>query len=131
MPFPPLLNAALNVYILPPLAPPPPVVTVDVTGDSVAGSALSLLCTATPPTPLVRPSVVSWVGVVNSDDVTVTNSSSVSESSITATFDPLRTSRGGVYMCRADYDIPEADLTSNPSTASTTVTIQSESRVGS
>ena len=111
------------------LAPPPPVVTVDVTGDFVAGSALSLLCTATHPIPLVNPPVVSWVGVVNTIDVTVTNSSSVSESSITVTFDPLRTSRGGVYMCRADYDIPEADLTSNPSTASTTVTVQSGSCV--
>ena len=103
-------------------------VTINTTGESVAGSAFSLLCTATPPTPLVRPPVVSWVGVVNTDyDVTITESgSSVSESSLTLTFDPLKTSHGRVYICQADYDIPEADLPSRLSLISRPVIVQSQ-----
>ena len=101
--------------------------TVDVTGDIVAGSALSLLCTAIPPILLVSPPVVTWVGMVSTDpDMTVTDSSSMSGSSVTVTFDPLRTSHGHVYVCQANYDIPEADLPSHLINNSATVNVQSE-----
>ncbi len=113
----------------PPPVPPPPVVTISVSGDSVAGSSLSLLCAATPPVPLVTPPTISWVGVVSpdDDDVTVTNILTVAESSTMATFDPLRTSRGGVYVCVADYNIPDADLPDLSNTTSTIVSVQSRS----
>ncbi len=112
----------------PPTVPLPPVMTISVSGDSVAGSSLSLLCTATPPTSLVTPPTISWVGVVSSDDdVTVTNILSVAESSTMATFDPLRTSRGGVYVCVADYNIPDADLPDLSNTTSIIVSVQSRS----
>ncbi len=99
---------------------------VSITGTSVAGTSLSLLCTATPPIPLVAPPTVVWMGVVNSDDVTVTNSLAESESNATVTFDSLNTSGGRVYVCVADYNVPEADLPNLNSTASITVTVQSK-----
>ena len=93
----------------------------------MAGSSFSLLCIAMSPIPLIHPPVVSWVGVASTDpDVTVVQINSVSESNATVTFDPLRTSKGGIYVCQADYDIPEASLSSNPSTQSHTFTVQSE-----
>ncbi len=120
----------MSVYMhcmTPQTAPLPPVVTISVSGDSVAGSSLSLLCTATPPIPLMTPPTISWVGVVSSDDVTVTNSLTVLESNTMVTFNPLRTSRGGVYMCVAGYNIPAADISSSVQNSdSTTVNVQSK-----
>ena len=111
----------------PSLAPPPPVVTVSVAGDDVAGSTLSLLCTATSLIPLVHPPVVLWVGVATTNShVIVKERNSFSASNVTVTFDPLRTSHGGQYICQADYDIPAANLASNLRTQMHTVTVQSE-----
>ncbi|XP_064386142.1 mucin-2-like isoform X2 [Halichondria panicea] len=103
-------------------APLPPVVMISVSGDSVAGSSLSLLCTATPPTPLVTPPTISWVGVVSpDDDVTVTNTSTVLEYNTMVTFDPLRTSHGRVYVCVAGYNIPAADISSSVQSSDSTI----------
>ena len=114
----------------PSLAPPPPVVTVGVAGDYVAGSTLSLLCTSTPPIPLVQSSKVLWVGVATTDPyLVVTESNSFSVSNATVTFDPLSTSHGGQYICQADYDVPAANLSSNPRTQLHTLTVQSECTV--
>ncbi len=96
-------------------------------GNFVAGSPLSLLCTATPPIPLVVPPTVAWMSVVESDGVTVTNNLTVSESTASVIFDSLSTSNGRVYVCVADYNIPVADLPNLNTTASTTVTVQSKS----
>ncbi len=112
-------------YTLPPTVPPPPVVTISVSGDSVAGSSLSLLCTATPPIPLVTPPTVSWVQQDLADIVTPVTSDP--SASIRLTFDPLRTSRGGVYMCMAGYNIPDTDLPDLSNTTSTIVSVQSRS----
>ena len=100
-------------------------VTISVSGDSVAGSSLSLLCTATPPIPLVTPPTVSWIQQDLADYVTPVPSDP--SASVNLTFNPLRTSRGGVYMCVADYNIPDADLSDLSNTASTIVSVQSRS----
>ncbi|XP_064386138.1 mucin-2-like isoform X3 [Halichondria panicea] len=102
--------------------PPPPVVTISVSGDSVAGSSLSLLCTATPPIPLVTPPTISWVQQDLAD--TITPVTSDPSASVNLTFDPLRTSRGGMYMCMAGYNISDADLPDLSNTASTIVSVQ-------
>ena len=100
---------------------------ITVTGTSLAGSPLSLLCSATPPVPLVTPPIVSWMNVDESDDITITTDLSVSPSTATVVFNPLRTSHGRVYVCVADYNIPAANLPNLNTTESTTVTVQSES----
>ncbi len=99
------------------------------TGTSVAGSPLSLLCTATPPIPLVTPPTISWISVDQSDGVMVTSDLTVSQSNATVTFDPLTTSHGRVYVCVADYAVSGADLPNLSTTASTTVTVQSKSEL--
>ncbi len=99
---------------------------VAVTGTYMAGSSLSLLCTVTPPIPLVTSPTVSWLSVVESDGVTVTSNLAVSQSTVTVTFDPLTTSQGRVYVCVAGYNIPEANLPNLNTTASTTVAVQSK-----
>ncbi len=98
---------------------------VTVSGDSVAGSSLSLLCTATPTIQLVTPPTVSWIQQDLAD--TITPGTSDPSASSALTFDPLRTSRGRVYVCVAGYNIPDADLPDLSSTASTTVRVQSTS----
>ncbi len=100
---------------------------ITVSGVSVAGSSLYLLCTATPPIKLVTLPIVSWVDVVEADDVTVANSLTVSNSSATVTFTPLRTSHGRVYVCVTGYNIPDADLPDLTNTASIIVRVQSRS----
>ena len=89
--------------------------------------SVSLLCTATPPVPLVTPPTISWMNVEESDDITITSDLTVSPSTAIVVFDPLRTSHGRVYVCVADYNIPAANLPSLNTTKSTTVTVQSES----
>ncbi len=100
-------------------------VTITVSGDSMAGSSLSLLCTATPPIPLVIPPTVSWIQQDLAD--TVTPVTFYPSASVTLTFNPLRTSRGGVYVCVAGYNIPAADLPDLSNNASTIVSVQSRS----
>ncbi len=100
-------------------------VTISVSGDSAAGSILSLLCTATPPIPLVTPPTISWLQQDLAD--TVIPVTSDPSASVRLTFNPLRTSRGGVYVCMADYNIPDADLPDLSNNASTIVNVQSRS----
>ncbi len=107
--------------------PPRAVVAITVTGTSVAGYHLSLLCTATSLVPLVIPPTISWMNVDESDDVTITSDLTVSSSIANLTFDSLRTSHGRVYVCVADYNIPAANLPNLNTTESTTVIVQSES----
>ncbi|XP_064386134.1 mucin-2-like isoform X4 [Halichondria panicea] len=103
--------------------PPPPVVMISVSGDSVAGSYLSLLCTATPPIPLVTPPTISWIQQDLAD--TVIPDTSDPSASVRLTFNPLRTSRGGVYVCVAGYNIPAANIASSvQSSDSTTINVQ-------
>ncbi len=91
--------------------PPPPVVTITESGSSVVGFPFTLNCTATSPIFLLTPPVVMWINVVESNNVTVTsNDLTVSQSTTTVMFDPLKTSHSGVYMCVASYSIPGANL---------------------
>lgn len=111
---------------------PPPDVSIEVTGssESIAGTTYSLMCRATVPTPLARPPNVTWVGLnANDADISLTsNMVSGSESRLTLTFSPLRTSHGDVYTCQAGFNTPEFILPDLNNAASTTVrvTVQSE-----
>ena len=49
-----------------------------------------------------------------------------SESRLTLTFSPLRTSHGDVYTCQAGFDIPEANLLALNASMATTVNVESE-----
>ncbi len=119
----------INIYFSSCVVPPRPQVAITVTGTSVAGSLLSLLCTATSLVPLVTPPIISWINVDESDDITITTDLTVSPSTATVVFGPLRTSHGRVYVCVADYNIPAANLPNLNTTESTTVTVQGESYI--
>ena len=68
------------------------------------------------------------MGLDTSDtDISLTpNMVSGSESTLSVTFSPLRTSHGDVYTCQAGFNIPEANLPDLNNTLTTTVTVQSE-----
>ena len=85
---------------------PAPVVSISVSGDSIAGQTYSLQCSA---------SVVDGV-VVQPDLEIVGPGGSVLASvgqnvTLTHMFSPLVTSNGGQYTCTATVNIPEASIT--------------------
>ena len=86
-------------------APPPPTLTISpsVGGTSTAGDSFSLTCTVSVVENLIQSPIVTWIGpgvgqtgvkeigLMVSDAVTI----------LTLSFNPLQTSHGGQYTCRA------------------------------
>ena len=100
---------------------PAPMVAIATTGNSVAGSMYTLTCTVTVVENLVAQPTVEWLYsnntvVMNGSDITVGSvmSSGSSMFALTLEFNPLHTSHGGQYICRATHGIPDLNIT-NPS----------------
>ena len=104
-----LLSLTIILYALS-AALPAPVVDITPTGDSVAGSMYTLTCTVTVVENLVAEPTVEWLDskqytVTSGSDITVGSvmSSGSSMSTLTLEFNPLHTSHGGQYTCRATH----------------------------
>ena len=100
-------------------------------GASTAGQAHTLTCTATVVENLVVEPTLKWLNtdtnIVGGNDITVgppitTNTNST----LTLTFNPLHTSHGGRYTCRASINISAISL-SNSSETFDDVVVQSKS----
>ena len=99
-------------------------------GSSTAEETHSLTCDVALAQDLRESPVIEWVGpegpIEDGAVEGVTLSSSSPSTTMTLTFDPLRTSHGGVYWCRASVVDPEASL-SISANSSYTVTAHSKS----
>ena len=109
--------------------PDPPSVVIHSSCPSTAGETHSLTCDVALAQDFRESPVLEWVWPEGSiEDGTVegvTLSSSSPSTTMTLTFDPLRTSHGGVYWCRASVVDPEATL-SISANSSYTLTAQSK-----
>ena len=91
----------------------------------MAGSQATLTCLATVDEYLQTVPILTWLFVSSYTDVTVgMQSTSGATSSLDLSFNPLRTSHGGVYMCQAIVNI--LGISTQSQTASETVTVQSK-----
>ena len=100
-------------------------------GASTAGQAYTLTCTATVAENLVVEPTLEWLdtdrNVVGGDDITVRSPITTgTNTTLTLAFNPLYTSHGGRYTCRARINIPVISLSNNSET-SDVVVVQSKS----
>ena len=100
-------------------------------GASTAGQAHTLTCTATVVENLVIEPTLEWLDtdrhVVGDNDITVGPPITMgTNTTLTLTFNPLHTSHGGRYTCRARINIPAISF-SNSNEADSNVTVQSKS----
>ena len=105
-------------------------------GPSTAGMEHTLTCRVTSAENLFSSPDVVWMysngteespTVIDSEDA-ITVGQAVTEGSVTTsilTFNPLRTSHGGMYTCMANISIPEASVAIT-NDASATVNVQSK-----
>ena len=99
-------------------------------GASTAGQAHTLTCTATVVENLVVEPTLEWLdtdrNIVGGNSITVGPPITTgTNTTLTLTFDPLHTSHGGRYTCRASINIPAISIV-NSSEASDVV-VQSKS----
>ena len=96
-------------------------------GPSTAGFEHTLICRVTSAENLVSSPDVVWMNGLDSGDA-ITVGQAVTEGSVTTrnlTFNPLRTSHGGMYTCMVAINIPAASV-AVMNDASTTVNVQSK-----
>ena len=92
----------------------------------MAGSLATLTCLATVDEYLQTVPTLSWLFFSSHIDLTVgMNMTSGATSSLDLSFNPLRTSHGGVYVCQATVNI--AGNSTRSQVANKTVTVQSKS----
>ena len=85
-------------------------------GTAIAGMVYNLTCTVTKVDGLINSPTASWttgtgmMPVSNGNNITVATSSDVLSAVSTLTFDPLRTSHNGAYMCVGSLDSPALQM---------------------
>ena len=90
-----------------------------------AGTQNSLTCTATVEEYLQTTPTLEWQYPGNNEDTSISNRATFGTvSNRTLTLRPLRTSHGGVYVCKATVTIE--GITPQSQTANETVYVQSE-----
>ena len=107
-------------------------VTIHGTGNTIAGEMYTLSCTATVVENLVVVPFLQWEysnrSVVNSGS-SFTLSATITSGNTTTrnlTFNPLRTSHGGEYTCRAIINISSISISGLSSSQSSEVVVQSK-----
>ena len=110
--------------------PDKPFITTSASGNSTAGEVYSLTCDVSLSQSLRQSPVIEWVGPDGNviDNATLTDVSLTSSSpstTMTLLFNPLRTSHGGTYSCRAILTDTTAS-TRIVNNSSVTVTINSK-----
>ena len=106
-------------------------VTIHGTGNTIAGEMYTLSCTATVVEDLVVVPMLQWKysnGSVVNGGSSLTLSAMVASGNATThnlTFNPLRTSHGGEYTCRAIVNISSISISGLSSSQSSEVVVQS------
>ena len=107
-------------------------VTIHGSGNTTAGEMYTLSCTATVVEDLVVVPILQWKysngSVVNSGS-SFTLSAMITSGNATTynlTFNPLRTSHGGEYTCRAIINISSISISGLSSSQSSEVVVQSK-----
>ena len=106
-------------------------VDIHSSGVSTAGQAYTLTCTATVIENLVVEPTLEWLdryrNVVGGHDISVRSSITTgTNTTLILTFNPLHTSHGGRYICRARIDISAISILNSNETDSD-VTVRSKS----
>lgn len=114
-----------------PPALPPPGITIRTEGNPIAGQQYSLICTVTVVEDLVVEPSVAWLNSnddpVSGEDITVGNTERMgTTTTLTLVFQPLHTSHGGAYTCRASISVAEISLSDLSSTSSADVNVASK-----
>ena len=111
----------------------PPVVAIGMVGLTVAGDMFTLSCRVTVVEGLVAQPDVIWVDsggnavMSGVNDVNVGNvMRSGRESTLGLEFNPLHTSHGGQYICRATINIPSIGVSGLSGSSSQNVVVQSK-----
>ena len=103
--------------------------TVTAASSPTAGQRHTLDCFATTVDFIKNIPTLEWTWTLLGQNSGGTSTSQINGSTSAnrlLTFDPLRTSHGGRYCCRAAIDIPEAGISNRSSSESTSVSVQSE-----
>ena len=100
-------------------------------GASTAGQAHTLTCITTVVENLIVEPTLEWLAsdrnIVGDNDITVGPPITTgTNTTLTLTFDPLHTSHGGRYTCRARINIPAISIV-NSNEVSDVVVVQSKS----
>ena len=93
-----------------------------------AGDPLSLTCTVSVVENLIQPPSVTWTGpgVEQTDVEEIGPMVSGAVTTLTLSFNPLRTSHGGQYTCRAVLDIPTAGVSQLANYSVLNIVVQSK-----
>ena len=93
-----------------------------------AGDPLNLTCTVSVVENLVQPPSVTWTGpgVGQTDVEEIGPMVSGAVTTLTLSFNPLRTSHGGQYTCRAVLDIPTAGVSQLDNYSVLNIVVQSK-----
>ena len=95
--------------------------TVSRSGTARAGMVYNLTCTVSKGEGLLNFPTASWttgsggVAVSNGNSITISTSSNGTSTTSTLTFDPLRTSHNGAYMCVGSLNSPALQMPLTPS----------------
>ena len=110
------------------LALPPPEVTISPDGSTTAGDVYTLTCNATVVENLAVEPDIEWL-YSNGTIVDITVGTIMMTSNVftrNLTFNPLRTSDGGQYICNTSINVSSISLKSISSESSLNVTVQSK-----
>lgn len=114
----------------------PPILNIEVEGDSVAGQAFTLVCRITLPDGLSTEPQISWLSpqgdvLTSEGELTVGSQPVLGNPSRLVTyvtqFSPLLTSHGGTYTCQATVSSPYGTIQPSSSVAQK-VTVASKHR---
>ena len=105
-----------------------PVVVITTTGTPTAGAMFTLTCNVTVVEGLIVPPTIEWVDaggmIIASDEDGIIVNNAVS--TLDLVFNPLNTSHGGEYTCRATINIQSINITNLLNSHSQNVIVQSE-----
>ena len=107
---------------------PPPVVNITATPNPTAGQAYTLECSARTEDYVITVPNLEWVSI-NSSDTNITQPQQINgivSANRSLTFNPIHTSHGRGYTCRASIDIPLANINDRSNTDNEDVRVQSK-----
>ena len=107
---------------------PLPVVNITATPNPTAGQAYTLDCSARTEDYVISVPNLEWVNI-DSSDTSITQPQQISgtvSANRSLTFNPIHTSHGHGYTCRASIDIPLANISNRSNSDTGDVRVQSK-----